>query len=187
MPRETEPEGWTWMPARRPAHRRGQAIGGLVLAIACVSIGIVIGRLSSTSDREVTTAEHRPQAVQVPITPTSPRPAPAASPNLSLAMAPERSTNQNASPPGARPSLALGDEPQGSQREANAAPTPADAPALLNPGTALSPKTVQRDEASTGWRRALAKRNRNEHSVDRPRSPSPGRDYQALRDYVLSK
>ena len=186
MPRETEAEGWTWIPARGPAHRRGQAIGGLVLAIACVSIGIVIGRLSSTSDREVTTAEHRPQAVQVPIAPASP-PAPAASPNLSLAMAPERSTNQNASPPGARPSLALGDEPQGSQREADAAPAPADAPALLNPGTAPSPKTVQRDEAPIVSRRALAKRNRNEHSVDRPRSPSPGRDYQALRDYVLSK
>ena len=186
MPRETEAEGWTWIPARGPAHRRGQAIGGLVLAIACVSIGIVIGRLSSTSDREVTTAEHRPQAVQVPIAPSPQRPAPAASPNLSLAIGPERSTNQNARPPDARPSLALGDEPQGSQREADAAPAPADAPALLNPGTA-PPKTVERDEAPVGWRRALAKRNRNEHSVDRPRSPTPGRDYQALRDYVLSK
>jgi hypothetical protein len=182
MPRETEAEGWTWIPARGPAHRRGQAIGGLVLAIACVSIGVVIGRISSTSDREVTTAEHRPQAVQVPIAPASPRPAPAASPNLSLAIGPERSTIQDA-----RPSLALGNEPQDSQREANVAPAPADAPALLNPGTASSPKTVQRDEGSIRWKRALAKRTRHGHSVDRPRSPSPNRDYQALRDYVLSR
>jgi hypothetical protein len=39
-------EGWTWIPAEAQMQGRSRARGGLVLGIACLSIGIVMGGVS---------------------------------------------------------------------------------------------------------------------------------------------
>lgn len=132
MPRETQTEGWTWVPAEGQKQGRRRAVGGLVLAIACLSVGIVIGRIS-ISTQAVHTAAHRPAPAQVPISTVAEAP-----PELSGSSEPNRSATKAAAP-----TLALGTEPDEKQADIGS-PARTDTPARFNPGAAGSPTTVEK-------------------------------------------
>jgi hypothetical protein len=175
MQREKQ-EGWTWIPAGTRRQFGGGAIGGLVLAIACLSIGIVIGRVSiSPQDHS---AEHGSATVQVP-NPTGPE----ASPELSGWPEPGPSAAE-----AEVPTLALGSKPWHKGQAGSDAP-PSHTLRLLNPEIARAPSAIEEDERPTPRKRALAKKNpssRSSRSVGR-RATSSSRDYQALRAYMLGK
>ena len=69
MRREKHAEGWTWIPAE--AEMRGRsARGRLALAIACLAVGIVIGRVSSsTQDDHSAEQGSTPAQVSIPTVP----------------------------------------------------------------------------------------------------------------------
>jgi hypothetical protein len=181
MPRRTEAEGWTWTPAR--PRWRGQAIGGLVLAIACLAIGMVIGRLSLPTQQAVMeTAERNLPSAQVAMRPPSPPPAADGLPQGASSPASQRPTIQEP-----RPSLALGSEPQEKHGGIEDPSTAKDTPILLNPGTAGSPRPMEKAKPPSYWKRALAKRAGKTRSAAGRASRGSSRDYQALRDYVLSR
>jgi|KBSSwiStaDraftv2_1062776.scaffolds.fasta_scaffold543219_2 hypothetical protein len=174
--RREKQESWTWIPAETRVQAGGRATGALVLAIACLSIGIVIGRVS-ISTQDDNSAEHVRTPAQVHI------PAPEASSELSESSEPAPSAAETEAP-----TLPLGNEPRDKQI-ANVSPAPSDTPVLLNPGTSGPPRTLEEDRRPTRWKRALVKRKWNSPSggsVAR-RSPGSSRDYQALRQYVLGK
>jgi len=146
MWRKKNADGWTWTPAEEVLQRRRQAIGGLVLAVACLSLGIFIGRVS-TSDLEVATAPQSSAPPPQPHAEAPPEPPPRATPAPSTAQAPKPSqpapsTAQGPKPaspePAAAqaPSLALGSDQKDTSDAAKVTPAPADPPVLLNPGTA---------------------------------------------------
>ena len=183
MPRRTEAEGWTWTPTRPQAHWRGQAVGGLVLAIACLAIGIIIGRLSlPTQLALIETPERNLPSAQVALPPPYPQAADGWPPGAS-SPGPQRPTIQEPSP-----SLALGSEPQEKHGGIEDLPPAAkDTPILLNPGTAGSPRPLEKAKPPSYWKRALAKRAARTRSAAGRVSRGSSRDYQTLRDYVLSR
>jgi hypothetical protein len=181
MPRRTEAEGWTWTPAR--PHWRGQAIGGLVLAIACLAIGIVIGRLSlRTQQALMETAERNLPSAQVAMRPPSPQPAADGLPQGASSPGPQRATMQEPSP-----SLALGSEPPEKHGGIEDPPAATETPILLNPGTAGSQRPVEKAKRPSYWKRALEKRAGKTRSAAGRAARGSSRDYQTLRDYVLSR
>jgi hypothetical protein len=183
MPRRIEAEGWTWTPARPQASWRGQAIGGLVLAIACLAIGIVIGRLSlPTQQALMETAERNLPSAQVAMRPPSPQPAADGLPQGASSPGPQRPTIQEPSS-----SLALGSEPEEKHGGIEDPPAAKETPILLNPGTAGSPRPVEKAKRPSYWKRALAERAGKTRSAVGRASRGSSRDYQTLRDYVLSR
>jgi hypothetical protein len=179
MKRAKEPEGWTWIPCETRTQDGRRATGGLVLAIACLSIGIVVGRVSVSTETN-RTAEHTTALVQVPVPA-----APEASLEPNQAPEPERLTDE-ASPP---PSV-FGSEPR-EEKQAGVLflPAPIDAPLSSYTPSPASPSARGKGGRRLGWDRASSKRrssSRRSHPVGQQMIGS-SRDYQALRDYVLSR
>jgi hypothetical protein len=175
MRREKQAEGWTWIPAEPQTQGRSSAIAVSVLAIACLSVGIVIGRISvSTQDDRSAEQGSTPAQLFVPT-------APEASRERSGASTPEPSAAKAEAP-----ILALGSESRDKRQAATVSPAPAGTPALVNPDAAQPPRSLE-DERQMRWKRALAKTTWNSRSSRSVGRQAPGRDYQALRDYVLSK
>jgi hypothetical protein len=211
MQRKTKTEPWTWIPADPPGPWSSRTLGAVVLVVTCLTLGVMIGRLSLT-DRGPRVQSHLPPAVE---------PAP---------------SSQSQSPPETRPTMALKSDPEpegkGSSSAAASLPHPA---VLLNPGTvkprsfadeskasipdarepvgnatALDQSTEDSklgNSASVGdpslrtsansegagkhtRQRALANSRPSRPSEQlAPRTPSPSaiRDYQDLRAYMLAR
>jgi hypothetical protein len=174
MRRDKQAEGWTWIPAEAQTQGRSRASGGLILATACLSIGIVIGRVSVSTQDD---AERGSTSAQVPL-----QPAPEPSPELSGWSEPKPLVAKAEAP-----ILALGSEPRDKRPADTGSPAPTDTPILLNTETAGPPMTLVDDERRARWKRALAKRKWNSRSSRSAVSRGTSRDYRALREYVLSK
>ena len=176
MRNDAQAENWTWIPAATDGLVHRLALGGSILGIACLSLGILIGRLSMLSPN-VQVSEHRRGSAQVPA-PTPAQPVPKAAPqHLASVQAP--SVGKDAAPSSAVGGHKLQDD----------GPTfdPPVIPILLNPGIAEPSRPV--DKLPARWKRALAKTaSTRRYSYRAPgQSVAISRDYLALRSYVLSK
>src|SRR5262245_3756150 len=179
QPADLRIEPWTWVPAG--GRRRTSALAIAILAVSCTAAGILIGRLTaSRSD----VAEAPRQAV--PAVPdarkASPTPPPASEPQEQ--------------PP--QPSLALkGNPDSGNQSppepvrkgESEQQPPPV---VVLNPGTAdpISPGPRGQRQATddrSRYEKRPVRRRADGSGGERERLESAGRDYRALRDYMLSR
>jgi len=173
-------EPWTWVPA---AGRRGMsALAIAILAVSCTAAGILIGRF--TADRS-DVAEGPPQAVSaVPeARKVSPTPPPASEP--------QREPSQ--------PSLALkGNPDSGNQsapepvRKGESEQHPPPPVVVLNPGTAnpVSPRPRGQGQANddrSRYQQRPVRRRADGSGGEGERLESTGRDYRALRDYMLSR
>jgi hypothetical protein len=169
-----------WIPNEtaqaNPVRRR--AITAAVLAVSCVVIGIVIGRL--TAGIPAGTGSGSPGVVSAP---SAKKPA-------------ERDVQ--------RPSLALKSDPEATTQKPAVSPSPQAEPrsnpppaVLLNPGTADKSPSAAREETRARARppvkerslRGAPQENRERQATDDRRdmlSP-PARDYQSLREYILSR
>ena len=167
-----------WIPDETARARplRSHAIGAAVLAVSCVVIGIVVGRLTAGTPA---TGSRPPEVVDV------------------------ASAKRAAEPGIERPSLALKDDaektapkPAGSAGM-HAEPTTTNPPkvTLLNPGTADKKSGAAPDEARArvptvrerAFREPAENRGRQAAEDRRDMLSPPARDYQSLRDYTLSR
>ena len=114
---KTKTHSWTWIPADPPSRRLSRIIGAMVLAVTCLTAGVVLGRMSVTDGSHV--HNRLPPAVE-------PSPAPAPLPS------PVRAATKSAPP---QPTMALRSEPQPEDQGSSAAALPPNPPVLLNPGT----------------------------------------------------
>jgi hypothetical protein len=180
MQKDAQAENWTWTPAAKVGTVHRLVLGGFILGIACLLLGMLIGRLSVLSPN-VQVTEHRREPTQVPAPKTAERPLPKAAPQLDRASVELPSVGKDEAP-----SSAVG----GHEMQDNSAsfhpPVP---PILLNPGTAEPSRTVEKREPPARWSRALAKTASTRRYSDwaRGQSVTISRDYLALRNYVLSK
>jgi hypothetical protein len=163
-----------WIPDEMARARlpRSRAIGAAVLAVSCVVIGIVIGRLTTGTPA---TGSRPPEVVGV------------------------ASAKRPAEPGIVRPSLALkGDanpKPAGSAGMQAEPTTNPPKVILLNPGTAGKKPSAAPDEARArvpparerAFREPPENRGRQATEGRRDMLSPPARDYQSLRDYTLSR
>ena len=148
---------------------RSRAIGAAVLAVSCVVIGIVIGRLTAGTPA---TGSRPPEVVGV------------------------ASAKRPAEPGIERPNLALKGDAEKNIPNMKAEPTP-DPPKviLLNPGTADKKPSAAPDEARArvpparerAFREPPENCGRQPTEDRRDMLSPPARDYQSLRDYTLSR
>ena len=159
QPAEVRIEPWTWVPA---ARRRGtSALAIAVLAVSCTAAGILIGRLARK-------ASPTPQAA------SEPQQGPP-QPSLALKGNPEFG-NPSAPEP----------VPKG---ESEQQPPPV---VVLNPGTAdpVSPRPRSQRQANDDrnlYQQRPVRRRDDGNGGEGKRLESTGRDYRALRDYMLSR
>jgi hypothetical protein len=166
-----------WIPDETARARplRSHAIGAAALAVSCVVIGIVIGRLTAGTPA---TGSRPPEVVGV------------------------ASAKRPAEPGIERPSLALkGDTQKTTPKPAGSAGMQAEPTTnppkviLLNPGTADKEPGPAPDEASArvpsvrerAFREPPENRGRQATKDRRDMLSPPARDYQSLRDYTLSR
>ena len=166
---------WTPDETAHPHSGRIRAISLAVLAVSFVVIGIVIGRLTAgIPARTLSEPPHMVGAAKKPAEPVVEKP------SLALKSDPETSTQKHASPPSAEAELKTNPPPV----------------VLLNPGTADKRPSVAREDVpprpQPGRDRSLRsapQENREREATDDRRdmlSP-PARDYQSLREYMLSR
>ena len=214
---KTKTHSWTWIPADPPSRRLSRIIGAMVLAVTCLTAGVVLGRMSVTDGSHV--HNRLPPAVE-------PSPAPALPP-------PVRAATKSAPP---QPTMALKSEPEPEDQGSSAAALPPNPPVLLNPGTVKTrdftedkakasvpaargpvnnhtiveeaggskPENVtsandnhetsakSKKRASSGNRtrwQSIGTQRRSTPEQSAPRSPAPSvsRDYQDLRAYMLGR
>jgi hypothetical protein len=168
-----------WIPdetAEATPVRTG-AIRAAVLAVSCIVIGIVIGRLTAAIPAR--TGSGPPDVVSMP------------------------SAKKPAEPFVERPSLALKSDTETSAQKPSASPSPKGEPkthsppvVLLNPGTADKNRSAAREEPRARPRpvreRSLGdapQEDREGQATDDRRQmlSQPARDYQSLREYMLSR
>jgi type IV secretory pathway VirB10-like protein len=180
---EAQRESWTWTPAaegRHPFNRR--ALAALTLAVACLSIGIAVGRYSMRGPEQPASPEQPTAVSNAPPQPIQAAPQPE-QPAAVATKAPE------AAP--APPSLALRSDPE--PAEGNDAPAKAPPVKLLNPGSGPQSSAGAREsEQKPAARKRVSSKRRFVRSEEdradrRPPQIESSRDYQALRDYMLSR
>jgi len=168
-----------WIPdeTAQAAPVQTRAISAVVLAISCVVIGIIIGRL--TAAIPAGTGSGSPDVVSIPSTKKLTEPA-VNRPSLALKSDTETSTQK----PAASPSP---------QAEAKINPPPI---VLLNPSTADKKRSAAREEPRARPRpmreRGLGdapQENREGQATDDRRDTlsQPARNYQSLREYMLNR
>jgi hypothetical protein len=179
QPADLRIDPFTWIPAS--ARRRGAlTLGMMLLAASCIAVGILIGRLTvSRSDvaegpRPVTAVPDARKAAPTPQAASEPQQKPP-QPSLALKGNPE-SGNQSAPEP----------VPKG---ESEQQPPPV---VVLNPGTAdsVSPRPRsqrQADDTRNKYQQRPVRRRADGSGGEGERLESTGRDYRALRDYMLSR
>lgn len=152
---------------------RTRAISAAVLAVSCIVIGIVIGRLTAAIPAR--TGSGPPDVVSMP------------------------SAKKPAEPFVERPSLALKSDTETSTQKPSASLSPkgethSPPVVLLNPGTADKNRSAAREEprARPPKERSLGdppQEDRQGQATDDRRQmlPGPARDYQSLREYMLSR
>ena len=117
MHHKTKAEPWTWIPADSPSRRLRRMLGAMVLAVAFLTAGVVIGRMSVVDSRPASK-----QAFFGSRTVTSP---------CAAASARAR-REQNAE---RQPTMALKSEIAPEDQGSSAAASPPNPAVLLNPGT----------------------------------------------------
>ena len=168
---------WISDETARATFVRTRAISAVLLAVSCVIIGIVVGRL--TAGVPAGTGAGPPDVVSVP------------------------STKKLAGHDVERPSLALKSDIETTSRKP--APSPSTQPepktdpppvVLLNPGTADKNHTVAPKEEHARTRPVRERSLQGAPQEDRERQATddrrdmlsrPARDYQSLREYMLSR
>jgi len=180
QPADLRVEPWTWVPAA--GRRRTSALAIAILAVICTAAGIFIGRLTaSRSDvaeaprQAVSAVPDARKASPTPQAASEPRQEPS-QPSLALKGNPD---SGNQSPP----------DPVPNKRESEQQPPPV---VVLNPGTAdpVPPRPRAQRQATDDRSRYQQRpvRRRTDGSVgEGERLESTGRDYRALRDYMLSR
>lgn len=163
-----------WIPDETAIPVRTRAISAAVLAVSCVVIGIVIGRL--TVGVPAATGSGPPTVISAPL-PKKPEPAVE------------------------RPSLALRGDTETATRTPAVSPNPeaepkTDAPpvVLLNPGTADNNASAAQQETRarprkerSSWGTPQQGRERQTTDDRRDILSRPARDYHSLREYMLSR
>ena len=168
-----------WIPddTARPTSVRTRAISAALLAVSCVLIGIVVGRL--TAGIPAGTGAGPPDVVSVPST-KKPAELDVARPSLAL----KSDTETTSQKPAASPST---------QAEPKTDPPPV---VVLNPGTAAENHTVAPKEEHARTRPVRERSLGGAPQEDRERQATddrkdmlsrPARDYQSLREYMLSR
>ena len=176
QPADLRIEPWTWMPATR-GGRGTSALAIAILAVSCTAAGILIGRL--TASRSDITEGPRPVTAAPDVRKAAPTPHAASEP-------------QQESP---RPSLALKGNPKSGDQsapepvpkgESEQQPPPV---VILNPGTAnpVPPRQRGQRQANDDRSRYQQRPVRRRYDGEGERLESTGRDYRALRDYMLSR
>jgi len=167
---------WTPDVTAHPHPGRIRAISLAVLAVSFVVIGIVIGRLTAgIPARTLSEPPHMAGAGKNPAEPSVEKP------SLALKSDPETSTQKRASPPSA-------------EAELKTDPPPV---VLLNPGTADKSPSVAREDTPPRSQPARDRSLRSAPQESREPPPAtgerrdtlsrPARDYQSLREYMLSR
>ena len=178
QPADLRIEPWTWVPA---ARRRGtSALAIAILAVSCTLAGILIGRLTAIRSD---VAER-------------PRPVTAVPDARKASPTPQAASEAQQEPP--QPSLALKGNPESGNQsapkpvpkgESEQQPPPV---VVLNPGTAdpVSPRPRsqrQADDTRNKYQQRPVRRRADGSGGEGERLESTGRDYRALRDYMLSR
>ena len=179
QPADLRIEPWAWVPA---ARRRGMsALAIVILAVSCTATGVIIGRLTVS----------RGDVADGPRPVTAVPDARKAAPTAQAASEPQQKPPQ--------PSLALKGNPESGNKsapepvpkgESEQQPPPV---VVLNPGTAdsVSPRPRsqrQADDVRNKYQQRPVRRRADGGSGgEGERLESTGRDYRALRDYMLSR
>jgi hypothetical protein len=118
MHHKTKAEPWTWIPADSPSRRLRRMLGAMVLAVAFLTAGVVIGRMSVVD--LAPRAENRLSSAAEP------------SPSLASQPPPARAASKSAE---RQPTMALKSEIAPEDQGSSAAASPPNPAVLLNPGT----------------------------------------------------
>jgi len=189
QPADLRVDPWTWVPAA--GRRRPSVLAIALLAVSCTVAGVLIGRL--TAGRSDVAEAPRQAVSAVPDARKASPPAPdarKASPPAPPASEPQQEPSQ--------PSLALKGNPEsGKQRppepvrksesEQHSPPV-----VVLNPGTAdpASPRPRGQRQANddrSRYQQRPVRRRAEGSGGEGERLEGTGRDYRALREYMLSR
>lgn len=118
MHHKTKAEQWTWIPADSPSRRLRRMLGAMVLAVAFLTAGVVIGRMSVVD--LAPRVENRLSSAAEP----SPAPAPQPPPARAASKSAER-----------QPTMALKSEIAPEDQGSSAPASPPNPAVLINPGT----------------------------------------------------
>jgi hypothetical protein len=165
---------WTWKPAPQSWHRRAKVIVGalVIMAAGCITAGFIVGRMTAGPPG----GNAAPHVGRVGEIPTA---ALAATSSVPFKKQPERAAAVASG--GAAPSVVIlnpGTADVGKQKEPDSAPSARDASQLLSDVRNPDPRD----------KRLPAVPDRFGGASDRREAgASTERDYQALRNYMLSR